>query len=135
MLRSKKLPAPAHLPMFRGCSRAELASLAGLLTAVHVPAGRVLTREGQPGRDFVIIEEGIASVRRAGELVATLGPGDFFGEASLLAATPRNATVEAVTDMDIAVLSPQEFAALLERSPHVAHRIMKTAVTRLLPAA
>jgi CRP-like cAMP-binding protein len=121
--------------MFRGCSRAELASLAGLLTAVHVPAGRVLTREGQPGRDFVIIEEGIASVRRAGELVATLGPGDFFGEASLLAATPRNATVEAVTDMDIAVLSPQEFAALLERSPHVAHRIMKTAVTRLLPAA
>ena len=101
------------------------------MTCVKVPAGRALTTEGQPGREFMIITDGQAAVRRGSRRVATLGPGDFLGEMSLITGTPRSATVTAETDMVLEILNRREFSSLLDENPTVARKVMVSAVKRL----
>jgi CRP-like cAMP-binding protein len=101
------------------------------MTCVKVPAGRALTTEGQPGREFMIIADGQAAVRRGSRRVATLGPGDFLGEMSLITGTPRSATVTAETDMVLEILNRREFSSLLDENPTVARKVMVGAVKRL----
>ena len=117
--------------IFSGLTRDQHRSLARLMTCVPVKAGRALTTEGQSGREFMIIVEGQASVRRDGHLVATLGPGEFFGEMSLIAGAPRSATVTAETDMLIETLNRREFSSMLDENPSLARKVLVGAVKRL----
>jgi CRP-like cAMP-binding protein len=117
--------------IFSELTRAQHRSLARLMTCVPVKAGRALTTEGQSGREFMIIVEGQASVRRDGHLVATLGPGEFFGEMSLIAGAPRSATVTAETDMLIETLNRREFSSMLDVNPSLARKVLVSAVKRL----
>ena len=117
--------------LFAGLSKKELKAVARLLTPVRVAQGTVLTREGDLGREAMLIGSGTASVERDGNKVATLGPGEFFGELALLTGAPRVAMVTAETDMVIAALSRQEFASLLDTSPKIAQKILIDAVKRL----
>ena len=66
-----------------------------------------------------MILEGTASVDRAGESLAELGPGDFFGEAAVLEATRRNATVTATSDMTVGALFGADFAKYEHDSPEL----------------
>ena len=127
--------ALANVDLFSELGKGQQRSLARLMTCVDVPAGRTLTTEGQRGREFMIIADGNASVRRGGRLVATLGPGDFLGEMSLIAGTPRSATVTAETDMVVEILNRREFSSLLDESPAVARKVMVGAVKRLQEVA
>ena len=117
--------------LFSGLSKRELKTVARLLTPVKVAQGTVLTREGDLGREAMYIASGTASVERDGDKVATLGPGEFFGELALLTGAPRVAMVTAETDMLIGALSRQEFASLLDASPRIAQKILVDAVRRL----
>jgi voltage-gated potassium channel len=117
--------------LFSGLSKRELKTVARLLTPVNVAQGTVLTREGDLGREAMYIASGTASVERDGDKVATLGPGEFFGELALLTGAPRMAMVTAETDMVIGALSRQEFASLLDTSPRIAQKILVDAVRRL----
>lgn len=117
--------------IFSGLTRDQHRSLARLMTCVPVKAGRALTTEGQSGREFMIIVEGQASVHRDGHLVATLGPGEFFGEMSLIAGAPRSATVTAETDMLIETLNRREFSSMLDENPSLARKVLVGAVKRL----
>ena len=92
----------AELELFADLSKSELRSLVRLMTPVRVRAGRDLTREGETGREFMIIVDGTATVRRQGRVIATLGTGDFVGELSMLAGVPRTATVTADNPANIA---------------------------------
>ena len=87
--------------------------------------------QGTPGREFMIIAEGEASVRRNGRLIATLGPGDFFGELAVIAGVPRTATVTAESKMVVEALNRREFSSLLDESPKLARKILVGAVKRL----
>jgi CRP-like cAMP-binding protein len=117
--------------LFDGLSKKELKAVARLFTPLKVAQGAVLTREGDVGREAMLIGSGTASVERDGNKVATLGPGEFFGELALLTGARRMAMVTAETDMVIAALSRQEFASLLDASPRLAQRILVDAVKRL----
>jgi len=117
--------------LFAGLSKKELKAVGRLLTPVKVSQGTVLTREGDLGREAMFIASGRASVERDGSKVATLGPGEFFGELALLTGAPRMAMVTAETDMVVAALSRQEFASLLDTSPRIAQKILVDAVRRL----
>ena len=119
------------IDIFSELTRGQHRSAARLMTCVPVKAGRALTIEGQPGREFMIIVEGQASVRRDGRLVATLGPGEFFGEMSLIAGAPRSATVTAETDMLIETLNRREFSSMLDENPSLARKVLVGAVKRL----
>jgi CRP-like cAMP-binding protein len=122
------------VPLFSHCTKKELARLSLLTTRVVIPAGQVLARQGQAGREFVVIVDGTATVAIDGQPVATLGPGDFFGEIALLDGGPRTATVTADTDLVADVMSHQEFATLLMNAPNVTTAILKGVAARLRAA-
>lgn len=124
----------ADVVLFSGCNRKELAQVAALATEVEIPEGKVLAREGAPGREFYEILDGKASVSIDGAEVATLGPGDFFGEMALLDQGPRVATVTASTPLEVAVLDPREFSTLIEEHPGVAQKVLKVMAQRLRDA-
>ena len=118
-------------PLFSGLSKKERKAVARLITPVAVAQGTVLTREGDPGREAMLIASGTARVERDGQNVAILGPGELFGELALLTGERRMAMVTAETDMVVAALSRQEFASLLDASPKIAQKILVDAVRRL----
>lgn len=120
-----------NIELFSELSKKELKNIASLMTPIRVKTGRVLTEEGRPGREFMIIVEGTATVKRKGKVLARLGPGDFFGELAVVAGVPRTATVTADSDMVIETLNRREFSSLLDESPRIAKKILVGAVKRL----
>ncbi len=121
----------AEIDFFSTLSKRELRRVATLVTPVRVPSGRVLAEEGTPGREFMIISRGTATVSRDGHGLAQLGPGDFFGEVALVLGTLRTATVTADTEMVVNALNRREFATLLDESPELTKRILLDAMRRL----
>ena len=87
--------------------------------------------EGTTAEDFYLIVTGEASVSRGGRHVASVGAGGYFGELALLDGAPRNATVTAKTPMTLLRLGQQEFSAVLDSWPGVAHKLLKHVARRL----
>jgi CRP-like cAMP-binding protein len=93
------------IPVFASLDEETLRGIATFATETSVPAGKHLLNEGDYAYEFMAIEEGEAEVVRGGERVATLGPGDFFGEIAVLERTLRTASVVAITPMRLMTLS------------------------------
>ncbi len=117
--------------LFAECTSREQRQIAKALEEVTVPAGRILIEEGTLGREFFLIASGTATVRRNGRKVATLGPGQHFGELALLDRRPRTATVVSESEMDLLVLGQREFNGLLETTPSLSRKLMSAMATRL----
>lgn len=126
--RSKLLGAVA---LFDGIDPAGLAMIADRAVEVDFAAGRTIVRQGEVGTGFFLIAEGRARVVRDGEAIAELGPGDFFGELSLLDGEPRMAAVVAETETRCLALARWEFEALLESQPRLAIAILRGVGRRL----
>ena len=88
-------------------------------------SGRHLVREGEFAYEFFAIEEGTAEVRRGGQLLAELGPGDFFGEMGLIGQVTRNASVVAKSPVTVLVLTGQAFRHIDRELPAVSTKIRK----------
>lgn len=112
------------VPLFSACSKKDLSLLARHSEHLAIPAGTLITKEGRVGYEFFVILDGKATVTRTGKQLNTLGPGDFFGELSLLDRSPRNATVTAKTDIDAVMLGQREFTAALDLVPTLAHKLL-----------
>ena len=121
----------ASVPLFAACSRKDLQHVAKRAEDVKVDPGKVLVSEGAAGAEFFVILEGTAKVSRHGQEVATLGPGDFFGDLALLDRAPRNATITAETPMELVVLGQREFSALIDEVPGFAHKLLAGLARRL----
>ena len=119
-----------QVPLFSELSRNEIKSLKMLMTEIGISSGRTVVREGDVGREFMIILSGTASVSKQGNKFATLGPGDFFGELSLLGKGPRSATVTAETDLQLKALNRREFATMLDKNPKIAEMVLADAHSR-----
>ena len=122
------------VPLFRGLSNRELRQIAQAGDRLDVEAGSELVTEGRVGREFFLIIEGEATVRRKKRAVARLGPGDYFGELALLHRGPRSATVVADTDMRLFVLPQREFGGLVESVPGLASKLLTGLAERLREA-
>ena len=120
-----------EIPIFAELSKKDLKQLSRLMTEIQVKEGRVLTREGEVGREFMIIIDGTAVVRRGGRKIADLGPGDFLGELAVLSGAPRTADVIATSDMTLETLNRREFMSLLDESTTIAKKVLIGAVKRL----
>ena len=134
MARDLKLEHLAGVSLFTTLNKKELGLVSRASEEAVVPAGTVLVEEGAAGHEFYLILEGRAIVRRSGRRVAMLGPGQYFGELSLLDRAPRNATVVAETDMTVLVLGQREFTAVLDEVPGVAHKLLRAMAHRLRAA-
>ena len=120
----------AQVPLFEGLSKKQLELVSSLATRLNEPAGAVLTREGAPGYEFIIVLEGEVEVRRQGRLIAKRGAGEFFGEMALVEHQPRTATVRATTPVLIEVIPRREFQSLLAGVPDIAERVQATIAKR-----
>ena len=103
--RDAKVELLKKVPLFAGCSKAELRELARSADELDIREGTVLTREGRPGREFFVLISGNAQVTRKAKKIAEIGPGDWFGEIALLTDSPRTATVTATSPGDILVIT------------------------------
>ncbi len=114
----------------RDCTRSQLQEVARLAERVQVGEDEVLAKEGRIGREFFLILSGTVGVTQQGRRVNTLGPGDFFGELAALNPGARNATVTALSDVDVLIIGPREFAAMAE-IPGFRDALLKSMATRL----
>ncbi|HET9287063.1 MAG TPA: cyclic nucleotide-binding domain-containing protein [Gaiella sp.] len=131
--RDAKVGLISRVPLFATCSQPELARVAGIMTQLDEPEGKVLIREGEPGRDFFVLAEGTAEVRKGNRRVKTLGPGDFVGEIALLTDAPRTATVRTTSPVSVLRVTSKGFAELLETSPTIQRKIRKALADRVAP--
>src|SRR5438034_1172558 len=122
--RSSKIALLENVPLFGNLSRKQLQDIARLADEIDVPAGKRLATAGESGQELFVIIEGSAVVKAPKGRVVRLGPGEFFGEMSLLDGGPRSATVEAATGMRLLVVGRREFWELLKVAPPLALKIM-----------
>ena len=120
--------------LFSTCSSRELRTIRKALEEVSVPPGRILVEEGTIGREFFLIVDGEASVSRNGRRLATLGPGQYFGELALLDRRPRSATVISDTEMLLLVLGQRQFNGVLDAVPALSRKLLAAMATRLREA-
>jgi CRP-like cAMP-binding protein len=112
------------VPVFSSCTPKELSQIAQLVERVDVTSGDTLVREGTRTSEFFIIIAGEAEVSRDGEIVATLGSGDHFGELALLDPAPRNATVTMSSSGQVLVLAQREFYTLVRDVPGLVKQLL-----------
>jgi CRP-like cAMP-binding protein len=130
------LQAFRNVPLLQDLDERHLQRLANAAKERRYHEGDALTSEGAAhgSRFFFVIGEGNANVTRSGEQLATLGPGDYFGEMALIDEGARSATVVAATDMLAYTLTPWEFRPFVEENPEVAWTLLRTLTERLRAA-
>jgi len=119
------------IPLFAGLDDEALEHVAGLFSEVEAPAGQVIVEHGHAGSGMFLLEEGTVSVELPGGPVE-LGPGEFFGELSILADdVPRTARVRSSTPIRALVIGRPDFAHLLEEQPRIAVAMLRVLAHRL----
>lgn len=129
--KNAKVELMKRVPLFSQCSRRELAEVAAVADEIDLRAGKELTRQGRPGREFFVLVEGEADVQQNGRKIATLKGGDFFGEIALVSSKPRTATVVANTPVRVLVLTDRSFKRVLERSPSIQLKVLQALADRV----
>ena len=121
----------AVVPIFDGCSKKDLQTVARQVREISHDAGYVVATEGDPGAGLFVIAEGEADVSIGGKKVNHLKAGDFFGEMALLDGGPRTATVTSTTPIKLYALTEWVFRGLLVEHPTIAMRTLETMAARL----
>ncbi len=123
-----------QVPLFAQLDEAELVRLADRFVERSFKEGDVVVEEGATGTSVFVIVDGSASVSIAGELKASLGPGDYFGEMAAVDDGIRSASIVAATDLDVCFLTPWEFRPFVEEHPEVAWKLLRSLARRLREA-
>jgi CRP-like cAMP-binding protein len=122
---------PADHPLVRMLPESAGADLVARVARVSHSAGSVILAEGTLSTDFFLILEGTVEIVRGGEVLATLEAGSFFGELGAQDAGPgyamaRNATVRALTPVELGVLDEQTYTTLFRSVPEFRDAIQAT---------
>lgn len=121
----------ARTRLFAGVDAAGLERIAARATELEVPADRVIARQGEIGTGFFIVVSGAVRVVRDGETIARLGPGEFFGELSVLDGRPRIAQVVSSGPTTCLALASWDFEAVVQEQPSLAMAILRELAGRL----
>ncbi len=130
--QNAKVDALKRAPLFSGLARRDLLALAKVSEDVEVPAGRVLCREGEVGREFFVIVDGEVDIIRKRRKVTTRRGPDFVGEIALLEQTPRMATVKTKTPVRMFVLSDRDFRRLVKENPGIENKVLRALARRVV---
>jgi NADH dehydrogenase len=110
-----------------------------LIVPLRFAAGQDIIRQGEPGCRFYIVNSGkVEVVRRNGNsetVLATLGPGKYFGEVALLHSAVRTATVRAVEDTRVLSIARKDFTVQVNHLPMLERAMAETSKTALATAA
>ena len=120
--------------LFAGLTPVQLAAIAQRAVEIPFDRGHVIARQGEIGTGFFVVAEGRVRVVRDGDTLAQLGPGEFFGELSVIDGAPRNAQVVTVEPTVCLGIASWDFEALLLEQPGVALAVLRAVVGRLRAA-
>jgi CRP-like cAMP-binding protein len=120
-----------RIPLFAGVSKRDLQHLAKAAHHMTFEAGSQLTTEDELGVTFFVVLKGEADVSVSGQARRRLGPGDYFGEMSIIDRSPRSANVVAGGDLECLVFTQWEFRPFLKQHPDVAWAMLESLVRRL----
>jgi CRP-like cAMP-binding protein len=129
--KDAKIELLKGVPLFSGCNKSELQWIAALADELDLPEGATLIREGEHGREFIVVAEGSVRVTRNGKRLRDLGSGDFIGEIALVADVPRTATVTSTSPVRLLVVTDRAFRGVLERAPTIATKVLQSLGERL----
>jgi CRP-like cAMP-binding protein len=121
----------ARVPIFAHCTAEEIAAITGVAQEGFFQPAQIIVTQGTPGQAFYLIVAGRVEILRDGVSLGAFGPGDFFGEMSLLDQAPRSATIRALDTTQCLMLSSWDFKALLERHPSIAIKLLEVLSRRL----
>jgi CRP-like cAMP-binding protein len=119
------------IPLFAEVDDAHLEAIAAMATTFEVDAGYVLAERGQPGTGMFVVLEGTVEVVLPDAPSVQLGPGEFFGELSLLTDSGRLARVRAATRVRGLAIERTAFLRLIHEEPRIALAMLPTLARRL----
>ena len=137
LIREDLIALLHELPLFNELPRGELKYLAYTLNQLPLNANTVIFRENEVGESFYIVVSGQVDVIMAMDtpdekLLASLGPGEYSGEMSLvIPGGKRSASIRTRSDAQLLVMTREDFDELLHRQPHVAYAMVKVISNRL----
>jgi len=131
MTKRQRVALLRGVKLFAGLGPRQLGEVADLMEEIAFPPRRYIVRQGQVGTGFYLITRGRARVARGDRTLNTLGPGDFFGELSLLDQSPRMAHVVTEEPTTVLALASWDFTRLLERNARLTLAILQEVARRL----
>jgi CRP/FNR family transcriptional regulator, cyclic AMP receptor protein len=121
----------AGTPLLAGVDPKGIAMIAGRMVEVDFAKDHVIARQGEVGTGFFLVASGSVRVVRDGRTLAHIGPGDFFGELSILDGRPRVAQVIADEPTTCLALATWDFETVVREQPAVALAILRGLAGRL----
>lgn len=129
--KNAKIELLKGVPLFANCSRAEVQRVASLADELDLAEGATLIREGERGREFLVIVDGSVRVTRRGRKLRDLGTGDFIGEIALVSDVPRTATVTTTSPVRLLIVNDRDFRQLIQEMPSIAMKVLQSLGERL----
>lgn len=134
MTKKAKIDLLRKVAIFSGVPDRALGTIADQAEVIDFPAERYIVRQGQVGTGFYLLASGRVRVTRGGETLARLGPGEFFGELSVIDQMPRTAHVVTEEPTTCLALASWDFMKLVERHPKIALSMLREVAARLRAA-
>ena len=133
--RTSKESLIRRVPLFASCTKREVAEVAKMSTETNVVTGETVISQGDETREFYVMVSGGMDVTKNGTHVASMGPGDFFGEIAMLLGAPRNATVTASSPSHLLVIEEPDFFRLLHETDGLHRKVINALAERIVPSA
>jgi CRP-like cAMP-binding protein len=131
--KDAKVELIKKVPLFSKLSKKGLEEVAHIADELDLPKGKQMAEEGDRGREFFVLLDGEADVTKGGQSINRMHPGDFFGEIALVTKMPRTATVTAMSDVRVLVITERDFGGLLKHSPEVSRGVAEALAERMAP--
>lgn len=133
--QARALERLAKMPLFSGLTEEILLAVGERLLLRHVPAGEMVFAEGASGDSFYLIDSGqveiVSKGAMGGDILALLGPDEFFGEMALLTGKPRSTGARAASHVNLWVLYRTDFDDLVNRHPSISLALSRVLSDRL----
>jgi CRP/FNR family cyclic AMP-dependent transcriptional regulator len=120
-----------RVPLFEGMTDRAIEHVAEITHETHFDAGEAVMREGEEGREFLVIVDGALEISRGGAPIGRLGPGDFLGEIALIDGRPRTATATTLAPVKALVIERDAFNGLIDDIGAVRHGILMALTERI----
>lgn len=131
--KDAKIELLRKVPLFSRLDKKHLQAVAQIADELDLPAGKEMATEGDRGREFFVLLDGEADVKKGDRSINTMKTGDFFGEIALVTKMPRTASVTATTPVRVLVITERDFDALLKKSPEVGRNVAEALAERVAP--